>query len=232
MTPFKLWMARAEDLVLPSDLIFDIPRGKVSSCPGEYVETQKAEMQRVFELARMYIGKAVERVKVANQQKGLRSRDYKVGEWVWRFYPPSVIDKVTGHPYTGPHQVLDVSEDKSRVTLSLPEVFGRGLIPKQINVRNVKPLRFTQCGRLFIVLLSPETAEITVTLLVETETCGDCGRLEGKRCSVLERCSTQILLLEILEDLSFEELLPEGWKDITTWGGGTEHHFILPVSAQ
>ena len=126
--------------------------------------------------------------------------------------------------------ILDVSDDKSRVTLLLPEVFGRGQIPKQINVRNVKPLRFTRCGRLFVVL-PPETVDITVTLLVKTETCGDCGRLEGKECSMLERCSTQILLLEILEDPSLEELLPEGWNDIVTWGGGLEHHFILPVSA-
>ena len=82
MTPFKLWMARTEDLVLPSDLIFDIPRSQAPLCPGEYLEEQKAEMQRVFELARIWTGKAVKRQKVANQEKGLKHRDYKVDEWV------------------------------------------------------------------------------------------------------------------------------------------------------
>ena len=51
MTPFKLWLARAEDLMLPSDLIFDTPQTKAPLCLTEYLEEQKAEMQRIFELA-------------------------------------------------------------------------------------------------------------------------------------------------------------------------------------
>ena len=51
MTPFKLWMARAEDLMLPSDLIFDNPQKLTPLCPNEYLSEQKAEMQCVFELA-------------------------------------------------------------------------------------------------------------------------------------------------------------------------------------
>ena len=51
MTPFKLWVARAEDLVLPSDLIFDTAQMLAPLCPNEYLSEQKAEMQRVFEMA-------------------------------------------------------------------------------------------------------------------------------------------------------------------------------------
>ena len=44
MTPFKLWMAGAEDLVFPSDLIFDTPQKLAMLCPNEYLSEQKAEM--------------------------------------------------------------------------------------------------------------------------------------------------------------------------------------------
>ena len=153
-----------------------------------------------------------------------------MGEWVWRFYPPSLVDKVTGQPYTGPHQVQKISEDGSCITLLLPGVGrGGGLLLKEINVKNVKPLRFTRCGRMFIVL-PPETADITVTLLVETAYCGYCSKLEGENCFVPGRRSTQILLLEIIEEPSFEEFLPRGWEDIIAWGCGNEHDFLHPVA--
>ena len=113
MTPFKLWMARAEDLVLPSDLIFDTFQMQAPLCPNEYLGEQKAEMQCVFEMARIHTGKAVFRQRMVHGQKGLKERDYKVGDWVWRFYPPNMTDKITGLPYTGSHQIRDVSHDKS-----------------------------------------------------------------------------------------------------------------------
>ena len=110
-------------------------------------------MQRVFEMARI-------RQRVAHRQRGMKDRDYKVADWVWRFYPPNMTDKVTGLPYTGPHQVLDVAHDRSCVQLELPEAFqGRKL--KWINVWNVKPLIYTPNGRLFITL-PPVIPEPTV----------------------------------------------------------------------
>ena len=51
MTPFKLWMSRAEDLVIPSDLMYDTPHSKVPICPTEYITGQQEAMQRVFEIA-------------------------------------------------------------------------------------------------------------------------------------------------------------------------------------
>ena len=94
--------------------------------------------------------------------------------------------------------MLDVADDNSRVKLELPEVFGRGLKPKWINMKNVKPLQFTRCGKLF-VLLPPETMDVTIALLVETATCGDCG-IEGDECSLLEGRGAQLVLLEIREN--------------------------------
>ena len=80
-------------------------------------------MQHVFELAQIHSGKAISRQKAAHHRKGLRIRDYKSAYLCGRYYPPNMTNKITGLPYTGPHKILDVADDRSRVLLDLPEAF-------------------------------------------------------------------------------------------------------------
>ena len=121
MTPFKLWMSRATDPVLPSDLMYDTLRNKkVPSCPQEYIAEQQRMMQRIFEIVRQQSGKAVARQKKAHAQKGLRERILCPGDWVWRHWPPGQV-KTSGAPYSGPYKVLDVTKDGSLFIAMPPE---------------------------------------------------------------------------------------------------------------
>ena len=75
---------------------------------------------------------------------------------------------------------------------------------------------------------------MTVAVLVETATCGDCG-MEDDVCLQLEKRSTQMVLLEIVLEkkdpsLSIEDeeaLELSEWQDIEAWGGGIEHNVLL-----
>ena len=63
-----------------------------------------------------------------------------------------MMDKITGLPCTGPHKILDVSNDGSApIMLDLQEAF-QGTKPRWVNVANVKPLVYTPSGRLFVAM--------------------------------------------------------------------------------
>ena len=62
------------------------------------------------------------------------------------------MDKLSNNMFTGPYQVLDISEDGSLVCLELPKIFGTG--PTWTSVQNVKHVVFTKNGDLFVSLPS------------------------------------------------------------------------------
>ena len=80
---------------------------------------------------------------------GLRIRKYRVGEWVWRFYPPHKADKLNPIVWTGPYQVLDVDDTNHLVKIALPSI-GRGGVkkPTWVHTSNVKPVQYDEKGKM------------------------------------------------------------------------------------
>jgi hypothetical protein len=73
-------------------------------CPAEYVEIQKQAIISAFSLARAKLKvSASSQAKVYNQG-GLKLREYRVGDKVWRFYPSQANLKL-GKSWTGPWTV-------------------------------------------------------------------------------------------------------------------------------
>ena len=105
-----------EEIELPVDIMFGSgyrkgpwinATGAVSYC--DYVEHKRSMLIRAFELARKHLRKAAFR-----QAKGynvhLKQRQYSVGEWVLRWYKPS-LDKPLGRGWVGPFVVTRVLND-------------------------------------------------------------------------------------------------------------------------
>ena len=146
-TPHKLFMSRCEDPVLPSNLMYGAPRPEQVSCLREYVLRQQLLAQEAAELARSTIGRAASTQRASKERAGLKIRPYKVGDWVWRWWPPAAQDKLHATPFMGPYEVLDVSPDCHDVKLRIPAMRG-GLIDKWIHVSNLKPVIFTRDGKM------------------------------------------------------------------------------------
>ena len=109
MTPFKLFMSRCEDPVLPVDIMFGIPRlAGNSECELHYILVQRLRMQELAELVQSNMAKSACIQESTRIRGGLKVREYKVGDWVWRWYPPE--KSKTGNPWTGPYEVKAVKE--------------------------------------------------------------------------------------------------------------------------
>ena len=107
-TPFFLFHSRCEDPRLPTDLVYgemEIPR--VQLCPASYAEQQKVKMVNAFELASQKLRKSATTQARAHDLGGLKVREYRVGDLVWKYYPPYANQKL-GKPWTGPWTVLQV----------------------------------------------------------------------------------------------------------------------------
>ena len=62
------------------------------------------------ETVREVSGRAVE-IQQAQQSKKVRNRRYKVGDQVMMYSPPHGRDKLHSQPWTGPHQIIEISSD-------------------------------------------------------------------------------------------------------------------------
>ena len=80
---------------------------------------------------------------------GLKICNYRIGDYVWRYFPPNAQDKLKPNPWTGPYRVLGVDDTGHSVLLKVPGV-GRGgnLANKWIHTSSVKPCVFTRQGHL------------------------------------------------------------------------------------
>lgn len=73
------------EMNLPIDVMTDT--SNMSSCPIQYVERFKSAINKAFELANSQSKKAAIRHK-KYYDRGLNPRDFKIGDMVWRRYPP------------------------------------------------------------------------------------------------------------------------------------------------
>ena len=102
-TPNLLMLGR--EITLPVDLMFlnasDIPY----RCHNEYAEWVRTAMLENFELAReMMRGAAVRQKRLYDQRTA--SRNFKIGQWVLRFYPPLRNKDKLNSPFVGPYLIV------------------------------------------------------------------------------------------------------------------------------
>ena len=102
-TPNLVFLNR--EISCPVDLMFGPPPNAIDEvCPVEYIEWVKSAMALTNEFVFKNLGKAATRQKSYYDQK-LKPRQYKEGDWVWRFYPPTANQKIN-YGWTGPYLVL------------------------------------------------------------------------------------------------------------------------------
>ena len=88
------------DLMFPSNAPFPTYR-----CRTEYVEWVKQTIQNNFELARVNLRAAAQRQKRYYDER-TKQRQFDIGDWVLRFYPPNLRNKLQS-PYIGPYLVIN-----------------------------------------------------------------------------------------------------------------------------
>lgn len=69
-----------------------------------YVHWLQNSMRKTFEFAHQNLGIAATR-QTHYYDKGLKPRSYRIGYFVWRWYPPALACKL-GQGWTGPYKVI------------------------------------------------------------------------------------------------------------------------------
>ena len=100
------------EIALPLDLMVGKPpvEGRdPPSCPIEYVEWVRQASELAFEFARENLQtSAVRQKRLYDQRSDIRN--HRVGDWVWRWYPPHAKQKL-GKGWTGPYLVTQKVSD-------------------------------------------------------------------------------------------------------------------------
>ncbi len=106
MTPFRLVMGR--EMTLPIDLIVgEIPaEGGPYRCMSEYVLWLQEAWREGHRVAQRTSKVAARRQK-NNYDAARRPYKYRVGDFVWRYYPPAAKAKL-GRGWTGPYRIKEV----------------------------------------------------------------------------------------------------------------------------
>ena len=89
---------------LPVDLMFPLTEYHSYRCHNEYVEQVRCALEDNYERARQQLGAAAARQK-CNYNVRTKSRQYKEGDFVLRFYTPNLRSKLNP-PYIGPYCVM------------------------------------------------------------------------------------------------------------------------------
>ena len=93
------------EIACPLDLMVGPPPNTITeTCPIQYIEWVESAMAITNDFVFKNLGTAAKRQKSYYDQ-GLKPRQYKKGDWVWRFYPPAAHQKIN-RGWTGPYLVL------------------------------------------------------------------------------------------------------------------------------
>jgi len=99
------------EINLPIDLMVGNPEERPElHCHHEYVVWLQDVMDEAFEYARQSSTQATERQK-RNYDRKVKIRRFKVGDWVWYYYPPKAQGKLAKHGWDGPYLVIDCPSD-------------------------------------------------------------------------------------------------------------------------
>ena len=103
VTPNLLMLNREIDC--PIDLMVGPPPSyQQTECPIRYIEWVKSAMSGAFEFTHQQLGLAASRQK-RDYNRGLKTREFKEGDWVWRWYPPTANQKL-GLGWVGPYLIV------------------------------------------------------------------------------------------------------------------------------
>ena len=103
VTPNLLMLNREIDC--PIDLMVGPPPSyQQTECPIRYIEWVKSAMSGAFEFTHQQLGLAASRQK-RDYNRGLKPREFKEGDWVWRWYPPTANQKL-GLGWVGPYLIV------------------------------------------------------------------------------------------------------------------------------
>lgn len=130
-TPNLLFLQRESSC--PLDLMVGDPPNSVSDvCPIAYIEWIKSAMYITHEFAHRNLGLSAKRQK-NNYDLGLKPRAYSIGDWVWRWYPPTASQKL-GLGWTGPYLVI---KKISNLTYSIQKTSDSRII--NVHVDHIVP---------------------------------------------------------------------------------------------
>lgn len=130
VTPYKMMLGR--EMTYPLDVIAGNPKNQRILCPVEYVQWLNHTFEITFNFARDNLLKAAVRQK-NNYDRGIKPRNFAVGDFVWRWYPPTAGIKL-GLGWIGPYKILEKITDVTYKIQESPD-------SRQINVHvdHLKP---------------------------------------------------------------------------------------------
>ncbi|XP_060064595.1 uncharacterized protein LOC132544947 [Ylistrum balloti] len=103
-TPNLMMLGREVDC--PIDLMVGgVPEPHTDICTLEYVEWLRTTMQETFQYAHKHLEVAAKSQEIT-YDRNLKSREFQIGTWVWRWYPPKAGLKLE-LGWTGPYLVVD-----------------------------------------------------------------------------------------------------------------------------
>lgn len=130
-SPNLLMLGR--EINLPLDVMVEGPVGGAEvCCHNLYVDWLQQTMREAFGLARENLGVAAARQK-NYFDRGLKARRYEIGEYVWRWYPPALGNKL-GMGWSGPYKVV---RKLSEVTYEIQKTPQHR--PVTVHVDHIKP---------------------------------------------------------------------------------------------
>ena len=102
-TPNLIFLQR--EVSCPLDLMVGPPPNTIEEvCPVQYIEWIKSAINVTHDFVFKHLGAAATRQK-AYYDQNLKPRTYEIGDWVWRYYPPTAGLKI-GCGWTGPYLVV------------------------------------------------------------------------------------------------------------------------------
>ena len=130
-TPNLLFLQR--EVACPLDLMVGPPPNTLEDiCPVQYIEWIKSAMHLTHEFVYEQLGVAATRQKTYHDH-ALKPRTYEIGDWVWRFNPPTVNQKL-GLGWSGPYLVVNKI---STLTYSIQKTDVSPII--NVHVDHLKP---------------------------------------------------------------------------------------------
>ncbi len=147
-TPFKLFLSRGCDPILPLDLIYGTVHTK-TVCPVGYIEEMQAAVQEAFAEARQHLHHKAKVQATMHERGGLKIRTYRPGQRVWRYYPPVANTKLK-EDWTGPYEILQQHNNNTVVMAPLSN--GQVVIAKKmtVHVTCLKPVEYTRAGEILL----------------------------------------------------------------------------------
>ncbi|KAK3090931.1 hypothetical protein FSP39_015821 [Pinctada imbricata] len=130
-TPNLLMLGK--EIKCPLDVMVGSPPSmRETFCPVQYVEWLKESLKTNYDMTRKNLKQSFTRQKCEYDRK-LKEREYEIGDWVWRWYPPTANQKL-GLGWTGPYLIIRKITD---FTLSIQKDKDSKVI--NVHVDHLKP---------------------------------------------------------------------------------------------